>query len=166
MTYVRAAWMGMAAGALVIGSIRGRKWALALVISGMVLVVGISFFSPSIESKLMATFDPDYPANRHRLFLWARSIEMFEDYPLLGIGWGNYQTVCPEYIDKVNPKFPYKFRSHNLFLNHLAETGLVGFTALLFLLFRIISYLIKGIKKYKILFQNIRNKKVYLCIDG
>ncbi|NOZ86446.1 MAG: hypothetical protein GXP49_09265 [Deltaproteobacteria bacterium] len=147
VTYVRAAWMGMAAAVFFLGMAKGRRWLLAMILGGAVLFGAVCEFSPSIESKLKVTFDSKYPANRQRLFLWARSLEMFADHPVFGIGWGNYQKVCPEYIDKVDPKFPFKFRSHNLFLNHLAETGLVGLLALLFLFFKIFSSLYSCVKR-------------------
>jgi len=93
---------------------------------------GISV-SPSIRAKFLATFDPAYAANQHRVFLWARSLEMFRDHPVAGIGWGNYQAVCPEYIDRVDPDFPFKFRAHSLYFNLLAETGVLGLLAVLIL---------------------------------
>ena len=149
VTYVRAAWMGAAIGVLVLGAIRGRRTLIALLVAGAVVFGAASAASPSIRAKLLTTFDPQYKANQHRVFLWNRSLEMVGDHPVFGIGWGNYQAVCPEYIDKVDPDFPFKFRSHNLFLNLLAETGMVGLGAFLWLWVAIFLGLIRRVRAHR-----------------
>jgi len=146
VTYVRAAWLGAAIGVLVLGAIRGRRTLLALMLAGAVVFGAAGAASPSIRAKLLTVFDPQYEANQHRIFLWERSLEMAADHPLFGIGWGNYQAVCPEYIDRVDPEFPYKFRAHSLYLNLVAETGLCGALAFVFLWIVVFRELIRRLR--------------------
>jgi O-antigen ligase len=64
---------------------------------------------------------------------------MIKDYPLLGVGAGNFGEQMMNYTD-----FPRRWRLHNTFLSILAETGFLGFIS--FALF-LISIFIIGIKK-------------------
>jgi O-antigen ligase len=52
---------------------------------------------------------------------------------LRGIGFGNYQRVCGQYYDRVDPAFPMRTWAHNLELSTLAETGPLGLLAMLFI---------------------------------
>ncbi len=74
---------------------------------------------------------------RLRLILWHAGLNAFWDHPLLGIGPGNFR-----YIQNFYPSLhfhPDQLRieglsAHNLMIHYLAETGLVGASALVALL--------------------------------
>lgn len=67
-----------------------------------------------------------------RLWLWQSALEMFRDYPLTGIGPGNYNRALKDYASdpllagekyKIEKKY---LNAHNGFFNILAEFGLTG----------------------------------------
>ena len=72
---------------------------------------------------------------RGRLTVWRHTLEMVVDHPLLGVGLGSWQYVYPLYdrgdwiTDNVAPQRP-----HNDLLWMLAETGVLGLGAYLWLL--------------------------------
>lgn len=87
------------------------------------------------------------------------SIEIIKDYPLLGAGggaWSNLYTVYQSY--------PYtSHQAHNFFLQHLIETGWVGFIILMgLLLFVFASYFRSLILQNEAKFEYERN--VYFIV--
>lgn len=65
----------------------------------------------------------------NRFIWWDTALEMFRNSPLNGVGWGNYGYSFAQF--KTMPVLNSLF-AHNLFLQMLAETGLLG--ALFFVL--------------------------------
>ena len=58
------------------------------------------------------------------------SVEIFKDYPLFGVGLGNWELIAPKKAS--NKLFGFKLDyAHNDYLQVLAETGVIGFTLLL-----------------------------------
>jgi O-antigen ligase len=55
------------------------------------------------------------------------AINMFKEKPLLGVGVGNYGYIYNKYKAEYAPRFEFLVKTHNAFLEILAETGLVGF---------------------------------------
>jgi O-antigen ligase len=81
----------------------------------------------------------DYPVERFRYMdtdLEARSrytqktIEMFEDYKLMGIGVGNFQYAYPRY-QAPEDKLRFFRHAHNDWAQFLSEAGIIGFCLLL-----------------------------------
>lgn len=85
-----------------------------------------------------------------RVYLWEKSIHMFKDNPLIGIGAGNWRVFLPHYgtsgMRSAEGEIIYQ-RPHNDFLWVLAERGIVtfGFYLLLFLI--AVFYQIRIIQK-------------------
>ncbi len=93
-------------------------------------VINISFTNPS----------PDNYANSERVAHWVAGIHMFVDYPLLGVGIGNYQYAYPTYHPGI---FVLPLgHAHNYYINMAAEAGLLGLTA--FILFLLAIFVVGG----------------------
>lgn len=62
-----------------------------------------------------------------RLLLWKSSVEIIKDYPISGIGLGNFNDVYNKegYILK-KARMPHLSSPHNIFLHLGVETGLIG----------------------------------------
>lgn len=71
--------------------------------------------------------------NQDRLFLWGRGAEMAMDHAPVGTGLGGYAVVRDAYYDRVNDSIQSRAMSHNLLLSLLAETGLLGLLAWLWM---------------------------------
>ena len=59
---------------------------------------------------------------------------MIFEKPLLGIGWGAYWLVYPEYDFFIQDAAKTIYHAHNTYLNLAAETGLPGLVAFLAIL--------------------------------
>jgi O-antigen ligase len=55
---------------------------------------------------------------------------MFLSHPVLGVGYGNYRALYHDYIPGTRPN---ELDAHNLYLQFLSETGLIGFLVFCFL---------------------------------
>ena len=64
-----------------------------------------------------------------RLAHWQAANDMAHDRPLFGVGLGSYEAVYDDYR-LVNWEAPLG-HAHNLYLNMLAETGIIGLAAFL-----------------------------------
>ena len=65
-----------------------------------------------------------------RLSLWRVAWEAFRDHPLLGVGPNNYRIVFSHYFQgKMEGQLIWA-SAHNLYLQQLAERGILGFAAL------------------------------------
>jgi O-antigen ligase len=59
-----------------------------------------------------------------RLALWGAAGGMFLGHPTLGVGYGNYRALYQNYIPGARPN---ELDAHNIYLQFLAETGVIGF---------------------------------------
>ena len=64
----------------------------------------------------------DVSSGRSRLTSWA--IELFRQNPIVGIGWGRYRTTTLGNATRVK-----YLDTHNVYLQLLSETGIIGFAA-------------------------------------
>jgi putative inorganic carbon (HCO3(-)) transporter len=78
-----------------------------------ITVKDISFFSRLKDSYTV----------KQRLSYWKTTMEMVEDKPWSGVGWGAYESAYPRYM--VRGGYPVKL-AHNNYLQVWAETGIVG----------------------------------------
>lgn len=67
-----------------------------------------------------------------RSTLWKAAAGIWKDNPLLGVGPGQFRKVYPAYVPGV--RADERLETHNIFLAALANTGIVGFAVMLFLL--------------------------------
>lgn len=88
---------------------------------GLFIAVGIVVFA----SMYGRSYDSE------RVLLWISSWHMFLDYPILGVGFGNWaEYYKASYISPL-AKEPWLPNPHNLYLYLLSETGIVGFVSYL-----------------------------------
>jgi O-antigen ligase len=59
-----------------------------------------------------------------RLATWGAAGVMFVRHPVLGVGYGNYRSLYGDYIPGARPD---ELDAHNLYLQVLSETGVIGF---------------------------------------
>lgn len=69
----------------------------------------------------------------HRLHMWIASIFIFQEYPLLGIGWRNFSTYAEPLIASKNlsPIIAVTPHPHSTYFNALASHGLLGLVSML-----------------------------------
>ncbi len=93
----------------------------------------------------------DYPLERfkdldvsfkERLRHTRKTLEVYEDYNLTGVGVGNFQYVYPKY-QAAEDKNYYFMHAHNDWVQFAAEAGIIGFGLLLIGMFYYIYCIIK-----------------------
>ena len=88
----------------------------------------------------------------NRIVIWTSTLKMFSEYPVLGVGGGNWKIIIPKYgVDKkiIMPEKKRLQRPHNDFLWVLSENGIFGLITWLTILLISIIYLSKIIKASK-----------------
>lgn len=69
-----------------------------------------------------------------RLLLWGTAWNLFMHSPVMGVGWGNFAGRYGSDLSSFSTLIPPGvFEVHNIYLQLLAETGLVGFVAFFYL---------------------------------
>jgi O-antigen ligase len=150
-SWSRGGWLGAAAGLIPVLLMRSRQ---AFMIGALVLV---TFFGTLLVGSLAPALVPPLVAARlldiptflgltdilsqpvtdenfsviERVAHWVAALRMWEQAPWLGVGPGNYALVYP---DVRLPLWEEPLgHAHNIYLNTLGETGLIGLAV--FLLF-------------------------------
>ncbi|MCS6827162.1 MAG: O-antigen ligase family protein, partial [Caldilinea sp.] len=148
-SWSRGAWFGAFAGTLAVAVLRSRRAALISAFSALLLAIWLTLgaFSPAMLPKPLTDRLADLPAYFgltdllaqpvtdenfavvERLAHWVAARRMWERSPWFGVGVGNYAAVYPE-VRLPRWEDPLG-HAHNIYLNMLAETGLLGFAVFL-----------------------------------
>ncbi len=147
LTLSRGGWIGAVAALVVVGALLSRRAAAASALVAIVLLLTVALagtawlpeaisaratdFLPyinvvNVNVRGIAITDANF-AVIERLAHWQAAYEMWADKPWLGQGIGNYGAVYPLFY--IPPWTEALGHAHNLFLNTLAETGLMGLGA-------------------------------------
>ncbi len=173
-TGTRAAWGGATVGFLTLWfCLRGRgftpeellafskrKWGFILGI--LIFVIGMNttpryFISnfgaiPTLTRlQSMVEIEKD-PNARNRFAVWANSLAIFKDHPILGAGKGNFRFIYQLYARRVikDPSYSPKARhanTHNDYIQLMAETGILGTTAFFLVLTLLVRKFWLALKK-------------------
>ncbi|HXG16861.1 MAG TPA: O-antigen ligase family protein [Calidithermus sp.] len=126
LTYVRGAWLGFLAGAVVLLGLvrRGRL----LVAAGVLVLIAAIVLTPGLRRRAESIADRTDSTARERLAMWRSGLAMVRDHPLTGIGPGQVKHRYPGYAA---PEFAHKRRGHlhNTPLQVAVERGLLGLGA-------------------------------------
>ena len=148
----RGAWAAIAV-TIAITSMLIVKSKLKCLAVLLVLAVGISFAVyqiPSLYQRVESIGNlTDNQSNLERFLLWESARNMTEDYPLTGVGSGNFGDLYHEKYILPQAKEPYLGHAHNLFFQELAEHGYPGGIAFVIWSLGTIAYCIMGFQKEK-----------------
>ena len=131
MTYARGACLVI--GILLAGYGVLRDWRVLL---GIVAIgAGVLFFDPVLSDRLLSVFTRVDTSSEMRLAFWESTVAMIMDHPFLGIGWGMYFMVYPEYDFYLQGAPVQIVHAHNMYLNYAAEIGIPGALAFFWFFF-------------------------------
>ncbi|MEK7182999.1 MAG: O-antigen ligase family protein [Patescibacteria group bacterium] len=131
LTFSHSAWI---AGIIIllisgISYLRNKINSLVKLILAVVTIVSLTL--PSLNTPTHAPTEIT-----QRMILASASWEMFKDFPLTGVGLNNFIVRLPEYGSQ--PSVSWLLQPvHNIFLLILAETGIPGFLAFLYLVIKV-----------------------------
>ncbi len=112
------------------------RWIVAILITCLVggLLIGMVF------ERLAGV---DQFTELSRLAIWAGAGIIFIGHPVAGIGYGNFKNVLAATVDVPEG---FMLDAHNLYMELLAETGVLGFIAFFILAFTVMR---RGVNTYK-----------------
>jgi|GEM_PF-955827 len=111
--------------------LKPRVAAISRLLVATALAAAIVFSLQSPFASEGRVQDVDDFTSTSRLALWGTAGAMFLHHPVLGVGYGNYRSLYNDYLPGVAPN---ELDTHNLYLQLLAETGIIGFAAFFFLI--------------------------------
>ncbi len=143
VTYSRGGFLALGVGVLVVVLLAAKRawlrWSLVVSVAAVAVVA----VPPQIQS-LVSPSDLARQSREQsvqtRLTVNKAATKMFADYPLLGVGSGNYPNRFPDYARELGVEQEDLVggglggggqRPHGLYLERMAETGIVGTLALL-----------------------------------
>lgn len=122
MTYARGAVFSLVIVVFLYGVLRDWR-----VLVGLVVLCGAAFMiDPVLAERIASVFTGLDTSSEMRLAIWESTGDMILDHPFLGIGWGSYLSVYPEYDFYINDLSVKIYHAHNMYLNYAAEIGLFG----------------------------------------
>ncbi|MEM7477101.1 MAG: O-antigen ligase family protein [Planctomycetota bacterium] len=146
LTYTRSVWMGLAFCMLLLAFLGLQGVSRRFAITTMLLaacVVGI-FKGPDLIA-----FKREYSAAETKESTYMRaafayvSLEMFQDKPISGFGFNQFQVYNPPYLEdrqsNLNLNSIRGYVHHNGFLSLLVDLGIVGLLAYLMILLSVVS---------------------------
>ncbi len=121
LTFSRGCWVGlMVAAAIFITFVAGKLWGLGLI----ALPIIPAILPESIINRFTSIGDMKDSSTSYRVYIWMGTLAMIRDFWISGIGMGAeaFKAVYPfySYNGIVAP------HSHNLFLQILVESGIMG----------------------------------------
>ncbi len=143
LTFSRGCWLGiMAAAAVFITFAAGKLWGLALIALPIV-----PFILPeSIINRFTSIGDMSDSSTSYRVYIWMGTLLMLKDFWISGIGLGT------EAFTQVYPFYSYNGivapHPHNLFLQVITESGVIGIAVFLLLLFLFFKNLVVGYQSF------------------
>ncbi|MBN2464192.1 O-antigen ligase family protein [candidate division WOR-3 bacterium] len=126
LTRSRGAWFGFGVAA-VYALLRVRSgWLWTVLVFAAFLLLGVGPLRAVLLSRVGDTSEGD-PSFLGRLLLWYYGWMVFKANWLLGVGFDNFRYVKHFYGYPGQVWWIIRFHTHNIFLEMLADLGIVGF---------------------------------------
>lgn len=129
LTYSRGAWLTLGVMALATAA-AWKHWTWRMVAFAAVAVAVVGFAAQeAFLTRLLSIrgmFNSADSSVALRWALWESTLAMVEEHPWLGLGWGSYRFVYPEYDFFVQNPDVIIYHGHNTLLSLAAEIGIPG----------------------------------------
>ena len=139
LTFSRGCWIGLLiAAAIFVTFAAGKLWGLGLAALPIIPMV----LPESIINRFMSIGNMDDSSTSYRVYIWMGTLAMMKDFWISGIGMGK------EAFTQVYPFYSYNAivapHSHNLFLQIMVESGIVGIIVFLLVVFFFLRRMMVG----------------------
>jgi O-antigen ligase len=136
----RGVWLGLIVGCIITIILCGKKRSYLLGLSLLVIVlIGSVNFT---RGRVMVV-----SSVKVRLQMAASALNIFKDYPIFGVGPGNYSDLMQDYYPDQAKGARKHLHAHNTYLEVLAEMGVLGLLSLFWILALFFRQGYRAIKK-------------------
>ena len=136
---------------IIVSAVRSIRVAGFTIILVSVITSIYSFLNPSFLHRIYYIIHPmETGSFVARVHMWQKSWEVFIHHPIFGVGYQNLPLYLKELLDK--GLIDNISHAHNIYLNELAEIGIVGFVLSIGML---IYFVFKYLKIYKTFENNL-----------
>jgi O-antigen ligase len=132
------------------------KLRLFTLLSSLLIIIVISFFNPTAKERIidntlkqtnllsiLENKNPEvYIFSQEHTHHYITAYRIFLDNKILGVGVKNFRKFCGDKKYEES-KSSCSTHPHNTYIQILTETGIIGFTFIIFVLFFFVKYLIK-----------------------
>lgn len=147
-TFSRGAWIGFMIAVFVYVLIKDKRFFIPIILGAVLLIA----FVPSVANRITYMLSPEYIESSlrgGRLVRWITGIDIVSVNPFLGVGHGHFGGAVAmnhgmSYIVGIN--VVKTFYMDNYFLKTAVETGLLGLSAFVVLIYQIIVNSIRTIR--------------------
>jgi O-antigen ligase len=158
LSFTRNAWVGLAAGLLLLAAVWHRR--LLLLYPVVLLALWFVFPRPILD-RVMSIFDLRQSANYDRVCMTISGIEMIRDRPLTGVGLAMVGRLYPLYRRDDAPRWRVP-HLHNNLVQIAAERGLPALAAYLWLIGAFVTVTWRGLARL----QGERRAAVAACLTA
>ena len=139
-TYSRGAYLVLAIDTLLILLTFRKRFNITIPLAGVIILgLALPFLPPTYRDRFTSLFvvtsnNGIYQDTslRGRSSEMLTGLAMFAEHPILGVGAGNYKPNYQRYAQLIGIEFRTEARDpHSLYVQILAETGILGFVAFL-----------------------------------
>ena len=144
LTYSRGCYLGILLALAVFLLLINLKWIIAFILG---VIAAPAFLPQSIINRFSSIGNMADSSTSYRVSIWKGAIDMIKDYWYRPIGQGTtaFNSIYPLYsYSGVGAQ-----HSHNLFLQLLIETGIVGIISFLGIIYKFFQTVLCGLKKAK-----------------
>ncbi len=156
-TWSRGAWLGVLLATMLFLLIMDKRWSLLMVVGILMIPVLLGTDNP-IANRLLSIGNTKDTSTAYRVSIWQASLRMIGDFGISGIGIGSdaFSMIYPRYaLAGAN----FALHAHNLFLQILVESGIVGILSFLLM---IIAFIRRSFSLS--VYQNRNRFSAALCI--
>ncbi|MDE0044184.1 MAG: O-antigen ligase family protein [Candidatus Poribacteria bacterium] len=107
----------------------------------VLLIVSFPGASNIAQERISTVFDFQFASNQARLLRWGQALLMFLESPIIGKGYGSFAILYEADASLVGEyTSQFQLGAHSEYLQVLAELGIVGFTAWMWLVIAFFRY--------------------------
>jgi len=112
---------------------KNKLKSFGVLLAMLMIVGGIFATTPNLYDRLATITNMQMQSNSERLLMWQSALNMFEDNPIFGVGYGQYKFAYQNEYISPEAKERLQEHAHNNIIQMLAECGIVGAATFLFL---------------------------------
>jgi len=147
----RSSWLAALAGVCAVAphlEWRPRRLAVAAIVAVVAVGATACLAPEATVARVRSAFGASDEGRDSRVWLWKAGHGMFRDFPLMGMGLGNYAYWSPSYLGEIaanrppDPSFNIERHAdqpHSEVVRVLAETGLAGILLWVWMVGRLVS---------------------------